>query len=132
MIVYPNDNYDSYISEDNADLYFETRLNADAWINYTNKEAALITAFNSINELNLDIDPTESDQLQALQVAQCEQALYELKMDSDFNQLEGVNLGGLLNVRFETDGNSKPDRYSQRALALLEQYRSLNVITRTR
>jgi hypothetical protein len=29
MIVYPDDNFDSWISEDDAGTYFETRLNAE-------------------------------------------------------------------------------------------------------
>lgn len=71
MIIFPDENYNSYISEDDADTYFETRLNAEQW-ETSNKEAALIIAFQSLSELNLSIDPTESDQLTALKNAQCE------------------------------------------------------------
>lgn len=40
MIVYSDENYDSFISEDDADKYFETRLNASAW-DTASKEPAL-------------------------------------------------------------------------------------------
>ena len=53
LIEYPNSDYNSWISD--ADEYFESRLNADAWDALTNKEPALITAFRSLAELNLDI-----------------------------------------------------------------------------
>jgi hypothetical protein len=46
MIVYPDEDYDSWIDEYAADEYFETRLNADLW-DTANKEAALITAFHA-------------------------------------------------------------------------------------
>ncbi len=69
MITYPDESYESWISEDDADIYFETRLNADPW-DTAHKEAALMTAFRSINELNLTIDPTDTDQLTALKEAQ--------------------------------------------------------------
>ena len=74
MIVYPDDNYDSWIDEDAAGTYFETRLNADPWDACSNREAALITAFHSLNELDLTVDPTDSATLDALKRAQLGQA----------------------------------------------------------
>ncbi|HEC61673.1 MAG TPA: hypothetical protein ENI27_05400 [bacterium] len=130
MIVYPNENYVSWISEDDADQYFETRLNAGTWDN-ANKEAALMTAFRSINELNLNVDPTETDQLTALKQAQCEQALHELKSDIDGQAISGLTLGGLLSVKMPADQTS-PDRYSKRAISILRPYMVVGTVTRTR
>lgn len=54
MIVYPNGNYNSWISEDDADTYFENRLHPSEWKS-SNKEVALQTAFRDLNQLlNLD------------------------------------------------------------------------------
>ncbi len=131
FIVYPNDNYNSYISEDDADVYFESRLNAEPW-DTANKEAALITAFQSLAELNLDIDPTESDQLEALKNAQCEQALHELKNDPESPGISSLNLGGgLLSVKIP-ESKTPPSRFSKRALSILRSYISGRSIKRTR
>jgi len=93
MIIYPDTNYDSWISEAEADIYFETRLNAEKW-DVAGKKAALMTAFRSLREFNIDIffkdDKTFSDSyteseaqaiLSDLQDAQCEQVLHELVKD---------------------------------------------------
>lgn len=89
MIVYPDSNYDSWISENEADTYFETRLNADRW-DTANKQAALTTAFHSLNELDLTVDQIETDQLTALKQAQCEQALHELNNDLDSSDVDSI------------------------------------------
>ena len=52
MIIYPTSNFESWISEDDADTYFESRLNVSAW-DTANKEVALMTAFRSLQELDL-------------------------------------------------------------------------------
>jgi len=123
MIVYPNTGYDSFISLDDAETYFSTRLHSDEFVSASdaNQGAALITAFRSINELDLTIDPTESDQIQALKDAQCEQALYELKEDLDSQNLTSFDLLGI-----KTSKKELP-RYSQRALAILSPYISMPV-----
>ena len=130
MIEYPETDYNSWISEDDADSYFETRLNANQW-DTANKEAALITAFNSINELDLTVHPTESDQLTALKSAQCEQALHEIINDLDSPNLSSLSLGGLLSVKIP-DKQIPPPRFSKRALSILRSYLSGRSIKRTR
>jgi hypothetical protein len=130
MIVYPDTGYNSFISEEDADAYFETRLNACKW-DTANKEMALMTAFRTLNELNIEIDLTEAEQLTTIQQAQCEQALHEVAHDPDSPGFSSVNLGGLLSVKLG-QGQSPPDRYSKRALAILKPYLAAPTITRTR
>jgi hypothetical protein len=130
LIIYPDENYNSWLEDLEADEYFETRLNADQW-DTANKEAALITAFNSINELELTIDPTQSDQLTALKNAQCEQALHELINDPDSTGISGLSLGGLLSVKIP-ESKIPPPRFSTRALSILRSYLSGRSIKRTR
>jgi len=130
LIAYPTENYNSWINEDDADAYFETRLNAENW-DTANKEAALITAFNSINELDLTIDPTESDQLTALKKAECEQALHELINDPDSTGISSLSLGGLLSVKIP-ESKIPPPRFSKRALSILRSYLSGRSVKRTR
>jgi len=127
MIVYPDDNYNSFISCADARSYFTGRLYSDEF-NYaslTVQEAALITAFRSINELDVTIDPTESAEFQAVKEAQCEQALYELKIDLD-QQFSFLGIPNLQMTRKE-----KP-RYSERTLAILRPYMTAPTITVTR
>ncbi len=54
MIVYPDENYETWISEYNADQYFEYRLNSSEW-DTAEKEMALVTAFRTLRELSLNI-----------------------------------------------------------------------------
>ena len=127
MIIYPDENYTSWISEDDADEYFETRLNAAEW-DAADPEMALQTAFRSLNELDLDIDLDEDESpLQALKQAQCEQAIHELKNELDNQSLESMNLSGGLPVKI------KPaPRYSERALAILRPYIVMPTVSRLR
>ena len=128
LIEYPIEDYNSWITEYEADEYFEDRLNADPW-DTANKEAALITAFQSLSELNLSVDPTEVDQLETLQQAQCEQALHEIINDLDCPNLSKMSLGGLLSVNLP---DTPPSRYSERALAILRPYLTARTVARTR
>jgi len=145
MIVYPNENYDSWISEDLADLYLETRLNADSWFASGNKEAALMTAFRSINELGINLefdenkilsdtyytDTQRADILNSLQIAQCEQTLHELKHDLDSSNISGLSLGGLLSVKLPAN-QAPPPRHAERALTILRPYIRSRTVARTR
>jgi hypothetical protein len=131
LIVYPDTNYNSWLDDIEADEYLEDRLNADPWDAALNKEAALITAFNSLAELDLTIDPTETDQITALKQAQCEQALHELKNDLDSTGISSLSLGGLLSVKIP-ESNAPPSRFSERVLAILRPYLSGRSIKRTR
>lgn len=127
MIIYPDENYTSWVSEDEADEYFESRLNASEW-DAANKEMALQTAFRSLNELNLNID-LEADEspLQTLKQAQCEQAIHELKHQLDDQSLESLSLAGGLAVKI-----IPAPRYSERALAILRPYIVIPSVNRTR
>ncbi len=144
FIEYPTTDYNSWIDEDEADEFFESRLNADEW-DTANKEAALITAFNSLAELELDIefdsdkllsDTTYSDSEKAeihlaLQQAQAEQALHELKYDLDSPNISGLSLGGLLSVKIP-QSETPPSRYSERALSILRPYLTARIVSRSR
>ena len=131
MIVYPTANYNSFISEAYADTYFNDRLNAGRWDATTSKEAALVTAFRSLQELDIVVDLTDTDALQALKDAQCEQALHELVNDLDGQAITGLQLGGLLNVKIPAS-KTPPPRYSPRALNILRPYLQGRSIARTR
>lgn len=143
MIVYPDTGYDSWISLDDADDYFETRLYSTEW---NGEEIALQTAFRSLNELDYNLvfktDKTLSDAyytatqiteiLTALKQAQCEQALHEIKNDPDGQAIEGFSLGGLLRVSLPDKKGKEPPRYAQRAIAMLRPYIKAATVTRTR
>lgn len=131
MIVYPTANYNSFISVADADTYFADRLNAGPWDAATDPEAALVTAYRSLAELDIVIDLSDTDQLQAIQQSQCEQALHELINDTEGQALSGLTLGGLLSVKIP-DSKTPPARYSPRALALLRPYLRGRSIARTR
>ena len=131
MIIYPDANFDSWIDEDAADTYFEDRLHADPWDAAANKPAALVTAFHSLNELDLAVDPTDAATLDALQRAQCEQCLHELRNDLDAAAISSLTLGGLISVKLP-ETKVPPSRYSQRALAILRPYITAPSIKRTR
>ncbi len=145
MIVYPTTDYNSWISEDDADEFFETRLNADPWDAASDKEAALMTSFRTLGELDLNIvldDDKEisssyytatqvAEILKALQESQCEQALYELTNDTEGSGISGLSLGGLLSVKI-SENKTPPPRFSKRALAMLRPYLSAPTIKRTR
>jgi hypothetical protein len=130
MIVYPTTNYDSWVSEDDADEFFETRSNSSEW-DVATKEISLMTAFRSLKELDFNIlfedDKTLSDSysdsekaeiLKDLQESQCEQCIYELQNDLDTMQLSYLNISGLA-VKMP---DKQPERFSPRALAILRSY----------
>lgn len=145
LINYPTENYNSWLDEDEALEYFESRLNADKWDACTAPEAALQTAFRSLAELNLDITFDDdkvisepfytafeaADILEDLQQAQCEQALHELANDLDSRPITSLNLGGMLAAKIP-DKYSKPSRFSERALAILRPYIIARTVSRTR
>jgi hypothetical protein len=132
LIEYPETDYNSWCTEEEADEYLDGRLNVTAWAGAGSKStSALLTAFRSLNGLNITIDPTEADQLQALKDAQCEQALYELTVDTDGLSISGVTLGGLLNVKL-APSQTPPGRYSKKAMQIMGPYLSAPVVTRTR
>ena len=143
MTVYSDTGYDSWISLDDADTYFETRLHSSEW---NGEEIALQTAFRSLNELDFNLvfktDRTLSDSyytatqiteiLTALKQAQCEQALHEIKNDPDGQAIERLSFGGLLSVSLPKKKTKAPPRYAQRAIAMLRPYIKAPTVTRTR
>jgi hypothetical protein len=128
MIVFPDAGYNSFISSSDADAYFITRLHSDDYVTADPdaQEAALITAFRSLMELDITIDPTDLAQVQALENAQCEQALYELKEDLDSQNLAYFALQGIKAAKKELP------RHSPRAMAILRPYLKAPVLRVTR
>ncbi len=143
MIVYPNSGYNSWISETEAEDYFEVHLSAGSWDALSNYEPVMITAFRALQELSLNIvfaddktissaiysDSEISEILQDLQHAQCEQMLHELDTDIYGQQLEFLSLSGLT-VKMPKD--SKPERFSPKAMAILRPYIQAPVVARYR
>ena len=130
LIKYPTTDYNSWVTEEEADEYMESRLHASKW-DSADKAAALLTAFRALNTLDITIDPTVSAELEALEEAQMEQALHMITVDVDAPPLSSLSLGGLLSVQLPADQQA-PKRYSARAMELLAPYMSVKVITRTR
>lgn len=122
ITVYPSSNYNSFISVTDAVAYFGTRLNSGKFISATGtvQGAALTTAFRSINELDLTIDPTDTVQTKALRDAQCEQALHELRKDLDVQQFPY----SFAPKDIQLTNYKELPRYSQRAMAILRPYLS--------
>ncbi len=145
LINYHETGYNSWLDEDEADEYFESRLKADQWDVATNKEAALMTSFRSLAEFNLNIvldddkiisathytNIEAADILEDLQQAQCEQVLHELMNDLDSPPITSLNLGGMLAAKI-SDKFAKPSRFSERALSILRPYIVARTVTRTR
>ena len=137
--VYPEEDWNSWISIWDADEYFRTRISSEVWgkLDYTDQEASLYTAFRSLSELPLDLTDLErgdaakeASLLKILGQAQCEQAQHELTRDLDSQQARSVSLAGLLSVTFPEKKES--DRYSSRALAYLRSYLSIPSVKRFR
>ncbi len=121
LIPYPLTDYNSYGTVDEAEFYFESRLHSDSFLSasYEVQAASLITGFQSIAELDLNIDlENDGSPLEKLTHANFEQALYELQNDLDVQQAISLNLSGLA-VKMPDE---KLQRYSPRALALLRPY----------
>lgn len=99
MIVYPDSGYNSFVSLEDANTYFNDRLNVSQWDDVAKQEPALISAYRSLNELDITIDPTVAVELQAVKDAQCEQALWELAHDSDMIAATSISLAGMVSVK---------------------------------
>ena len=65
IIKYPTTDYNSFVTEEEADAFFEGRLHASKW-DGANKVAALLTAYRSLSTLDIVIDPTVSAELEAM------------------------------------------------------------------
>ena len=148
MTIYPDTDYDSWISWDDAEAYFQTRLHSDEWHNtlLDIQEVALLTAFRSLNELDLNLvfttdkvlseahytDTQIIEILTALKQAQCEQTLHEIRNDPEGQSIERVNIGGLLSVSLPDKEGKQPPRYAQRAISMLRPYIRAPIVSRTR
>ena len=141
IVAYPDDDFNSWISYEDADIYFTRRFNAGAWFNLSvgDQAALLLTAYRSLQEIELDLTDlgspiigTREDLLQALTQAQCEQAHYELTRDLDREQVQAVSIGGLLSANFGSNKLFKQERYSERALMLLRSYMTRKTVKRFR
>ena len=135
LIAYPTANYNSWGTLAEALAYFEARLHVDEWdaAEEPTQTAALLMAFRSLNELDFDLqwkadktladtytDAQKAEILAALKQAQCEEALYLLRLDVDEVQsVQAVSLGGMLSVRLESSGKYPPPQHSRRALDIL-------------
>jgi hypothetical protein len=112
-----------YISISAADLYFSTRLFADAWTsipadsNSVKKTAALTTAHDRLYYSGLFDLPTlaaaPADELVVLQKAQCELSLYLLQHLADEDrrkglQAQGVTAAGIVKETYGGDMMSLP------------------------
>ena len=135
--VYPASGFNTWIAVEDAEVYFNSRLNSTAWnrLDSLDQEAALLTAFRTLSALQLDITDQERTNppavlLKALQQAQCEQALHELIRDLDSQQAESVSIAGLLSAKMAP--RKKSDRYSERALEMLRAWLVLPSIKRFR
>ena len=140
LVVYPTDNYDSWISLMDANSYMLKRLHTTAWIGSLDDQlvAALQQAFRTMEELNIVIDDLTTgttDQAAALLVTlkrgQAEQALYELENSEAAREVSALGLDGLIDVKF-SKGSGKVSRYSDRAVAILRDYLKGNVTNRFR
>jgi len=128
MIVYPTENYDSFVSDEDAEDYFLTRLNSDAW-NSSLAESALMTAFLTLKTIDMVVDLSDTAQLKTMKQAQMEQAYHEIsKLNT--NPLESLKLGGLLSVKMDT--KKQAGDYSERSLAILRPYMRTQTINRLR
>ena len=139
LIIYPEENYETWLGLHEAEDYFDSRLNSSLWerLDYLDREAALLTAFRSLRELSINLSDLESTDaavkaalLNALKQAQCEQALHELSRDLDGQRASSVSIGGLLSASFPE--KVKTDRFSERALAMLRPWLTLPTIKRFR
>jgi hypothetical protein len=128
MIIYPTENYDSFVSEEDAVDYFLTRLNSDEWKTEV-AENALMTAFQTLKTIDMVMDLSDTAQLKAIKQAQMEQAYYEL-VKTNTEPLESLSLGGLLSVKMDTKKRS--GICPERVLAILKPYMRTQTINRLR
>ena len=151
LVVYPTEDYNSYISEDDADNYFAGRLHAEEWdaLESTGKETALLHAFRSLNELDLIIQWKVNDTtghkeladsynatqksviLTFLKHAQVEEALHHVRYDVEELRLQSVDLGGGL-LSASLDPTENPPRHSPTAINILAPFLRRPTVSRYR
>jgi len=96
-----------WLTESEADAYFETRLGAsDFWATGTEKTAALTTAQNFIESSGLFSLPTAATAV--MRNAVCEQALFLLMHNTDRRvglQAQGVTWAGVIKEKYGGEVN---------------------------
>lgn len=119
----------SFITEEDADSYFDERLGAsDVWVSGVNKEAALISAFRVLtNHPEYSIPTTVSLITAALRYAQCEQALFMLRQGEAIDrrmELQSMNVlsAGIVGETYK-DTEIVLYPITPLAAALLSEYR---------
>lgn len=122
----------SWISDEDAESYFDDRLNADVWTELTDpsddyhasKKRALITAYKQLNSgIFSGLPGTVS---QNMKDAQCEQALFLLQHGSDADarkgiQAQGVVAAGVVKEQYDVDRMNKTPICAA-AMELLKEY----------
>lgn len=113
-----------WVTEEEADTYFATRLNAAAyWTSGAQKEAALQTAYNQLTLFGYYSFPTEVSN--PMKIGQMEQALFLLQQGSAIDLRMGLQAQGVANstVVGETYRKTEPMLpVSPHVLAILKPY----------
>lgn len=125
MISYQTFGYNSLVTVEDADAYFADRINAESWdaLPEATKEKLLIRGFRVVTGYVKEADAPLAD----LQVAQMEQALYELRFSPDafVDPLKLVSIDG---VRAEF-AKSVVARMAPEVVLLLKPYKKWNVLS---
>lgn len=88
-----------------ADGYFDNRIWSDVWKNLdeTTKEAALSTAKNTIESLNVSFRFTDKERITAIY----EQALFYVQMNDDDHQRERLKNMGVTSISIKDMGSEQ-------------------------
>ncbi len=99
----------SWVTEDEADEYFEARVTADDYwtVDAADNIPALITAYKWLNAGKWDFPTTP---LQPMKDAQCEMALFLIQHQPDLDlrmglQVQGVIAAGVVKERYKNDNS---------------------------
>jgi hypothetical protein len=102
---------DAWISREDADTYFKTRLKSAAWRDSVeeDKDASLVTAKAQLEAVftGMPADPTD-----AMEKANCEQALFLLQQGGDNDmrgalQAQGVTAAGVVKEQYDAAAAGK-------------------------
>lgn len=129
IIVYPEVSFDSWVSVDDANTYFENRLRSVTWESATdaNKEFALLRAYTRMSLLNLKLPtPIDDATLTKLKTAQMEQAIHELRYDLDYPS-GGVTAVDLDGVKVNWN-KSQVQQYPDIVLGLLREFIQMKTV----
>lgn len=93
----------SWISEEDANIYLEDRLDAsEYWASGVEKDKALITAYRQLNGCGYFEFPSTSSQV--MKDAQCEQALFLLIHQKDIDKRKGLQAQGVVSAGIVKEG----------------------------